>query len=89
MERSVTGGSDYFISLFDGGSANQLGDSNLAAGEHLLHLVPMLLGEEFGGSENGYLAFVGDGYQRRIDRHGCFSGTDIALEQAVHRPGLG
>ena len=45
----------------------------------------MLLGQNLRRRHEGGLRPGLDGEQHRRDRHHCFSGTDIALEEAIHR----
>ncbi len=51
--------------------------------------VPMLQGEDFGGSHQHGLMSRRDRDQHRVNRNGGFAGSHIGLQQTVHRPTAG
>ena len=55
-----------------------------AVGEGGFDRVPVLQGEDFGGSHQHGLMARRDRDQHRIHRHGRFAGPHVGLQQAVH-----
>ena len=66
--------------------ADQKGDANSRAGEIVADLVVMLGGQDLGRRHDRRLLAPCDCKQRRVERHDGFSGSHVALQQAVHRP---
>ena len=78
---------DFFLLRAGAETADHL-DSDGVAGHALAEGVEMLLGEDGGRDEERDLAAALDGFEGGADGDLGFAETDVAADEAVHRPGF-